>query len=333
MKRYNSKQLAWSREKVHGSALKYLSRLFMLVLAVFFICTFAMSIVGEVSAAVPVIFAFGPIILFSMSDIGNLEQPSDRDTAPNQIGFRLWLIERSQIDGTVAFPTPNASRELGTISLVSGQYWHHFDGVENSIKYTGTGEKGDVTSTFGKTIPLIIAYTTAALNFVEDKQGKGFVLVWQICETAVKETVGSYCKPVYLKKFEVKEDADGKYISLEFGNDHWRQPLIYTGAITEQDPETVSAGTVLTYASGSDTYLLTAGANALATVSGIGSADYGKYLTVLAPASGVAPTIPDSGVFVLQDATTWTANPGSTITFQILDDATLVEVSRIQTGA
>lgn len=335
MKRYNSKQLAWTRNKVFASGISNLLNLFLFVFAVFAVFTFAQTIAGNLSAQVPMVIAGGPLFIFfyTMADIGNIDQPVDRDTAANQIGFRLYLLERSQIDDSVAFPTPNASRELGNITLNSGQYWHHFDGIDNSLKYTGTAEKGDVTSTFGKTIPVMIKYSVASLNFVEDMQGKGFVLAWKICETATKEIVGSLCKPVYLKKFEVKEDSDGKYLSLEFGNDHWRQPLTYVGSITEQAPVTVAAGTVLTYESGNDAYLLTAGANALATVSGIGSADYGKHLTVLAPASGVAPTIPDSGVFVLQDATTWTANPGSTITLQILDDATLVEVSRVQTGA
>jgi len=334
MKRYNFKQLAWSRNKALKAGMQYLLNLFVFVFAVFAVITFAQVIVGNLSASAPIILSGIPIILFTMADIGNIDQPNDRDTAANQIGFRLYLLERSQIDDSVSFPIPNANRELGNITLNAGQYWHHFDGIDNSLKYTGTAEKGDVTSTFGKTIPVMIKYSVASLNFVEEMQGKGFVLAWQICETASKEIVGSLCKPVYLKKSDVKEDSDGKYISLEFGNDHWRQPLTYVGSITEQAPVTLGTGvTELAYESGNDAYQLTAGLAAFATVSGIGSADYGKHLTVLAPASGVAPTIPDSGVFVLKDAATWTANPGSSITFQILDDATLVEVSRIQTGA
>jgi hypothetical protein len=338
MKPYNSKQLAWSQGKAFGSALNYLGQLFSFVLFVFFVYTFAISIVGDVSAAVPTAMAIGPIILFTMADIGNIDQPGDRDTAPNQIGFRLYLIERSQIDDTVTFPTPDSSRELATIPLADGETMHHFDTIENSVKYTGTGEKGDVTSTFGKTIPAIISYTDKGLDFCENFQGKGFILIYSECESGTKMVVGTFCKPVYLKKFEVKEDSDGKYITLEFGNDHWRQPLTYIGTIIEQDPITIAADeTDLAITSGNYNYLLSDGSAAsvaLATVSGIGSSDYSYTITINAPAtSSFAPTIAHNTVFILKDEETWTANSGSSITFQILDDTTLVEKSRIQTGA
>jgi len=270
----------------------------------------------------------GMLILLTMANVGNLAQPSSRDTAANQIGFRLWLVARDQIDDSIAFPLPNASRQLATVPLKAGEYWHYFEGVENSIKYTGTGESGEITPTFGKTIPIIIKYTDAALNFVEEYTGKGFVLVWAICETSDKELVGTFCKPIILKKFEVKQDGDGKYISLEFGNTHWRQPLKYVGDITAAAPTVVGTGLTEIPIGASASYQLTAGAAAIATVDGITEADHGRYITILAPASGIAPTIPDSAVFVLRAGETWTASPGTSITLQVLDDATLVETSR-----
>ena len=330
--KYNMKQLAYLVGKINERRFGLLLRMFSLMFLLFF-TVLAFQITNDPTAVKPTVEMGGLfVILMSMATIGNIAQASSRDTAANQIGMRLWLVARDQIDDSIAFPLPNAAREIGTIPLKAGEYWHYFEGIENSIKYTGTGESGEITPTFGKTIPIIIKYTDASLNFVEEYAGKGFVLVWGICETSDKELVGTFCKPIILKKFEVKNDSDGKYISLEFGNTHWRQPLKYVGDITVAAPTVVGAGATEIVVGASGVYQLTAGAAAIATVSGLASADYGRYITIVAPATGVAPTIADSAVFVLRDGATWTANPGSTITFQVLDDTTLVETSRVQTA-
>ena len=133
----------------------------------------------------------------------------------------------------------------------------------------------------------------------------------------------------------MKQDGDGKYISLEFGNTHWRQPLKYVGDLTVAAPTVVAADATNLAVGASGIYQLSdgTGAAAIATVSGLASADYGRYITLLAPATNVhVPTIADNAVFVLRDGDTWTANPGSSITLQVLDDATLVETSRVQTA-
>lgn len=330
--KYSKRQLAHSVGKINQSKLELLLRMFTFAMLLFFAVS-AFQIPADPSAVKPTIQLGGVfVILMSMATVGNLLQPSSRDTAANQIGFRLWLVARDQIDDSVAFPLPNAARELGTIPLKAGEYFHYFEGIENSIKYTGTGEAGEVTPTFGKTIPILIKYSDAALNFVEEYTGKGFFIAWAICETAEKECVGNFCKPVILRKFEVKQDGDGKYISLEFGNNHWRQPLKYVGDITVSAPTVVGTGLTEIAIGAAGIYQLTAGAAAIATVSGLADADYGRYITIKAPASGTAPTIPDSAVYVLRDGETWTANPGSSITFQVLDDSTLVETNRVQTA-
>lgn len=330
--KYNKRQLAYSVRKVNERKLELFLRMFSFAMLLFFSVS-AFQVVSDPAAVKPTVqMGMGMLILLTMANIENIAQPSSRETAANQIGFRLWLVARDQMDDTIAFPLPNAARELGTIPLKAGEYFHYFEGIENSIKYTGTGEAGDVTPTFGKTIPILIKYSDATLNFIEEYTGKGFFIAWAICETADKECVGSFCKPVILRKFEVKQDGDGKYISLEFGNTHWRQPLKYVGDITVAAPTVVGAGATDLAIGASGIYQLTAGAAAIATVSGLADADYGRYITIKAPAAGIAPTIPDSAVFVLRDGTTWTANPGSSITFQVLDDTTLVETSRVQTA-
>jgi len=326
--KYNKRQLAYSVRKINQSKFGLLLRMFTFAMLLFFTVS-AFQVVSDPTTVKPTVeMGIGMLILLTMANIGNIAQASSRDTAANQIGMRLWLVARDQVDDSIAFPLPNASRQLTTVPLKAGEYWHYFEGIENSIKYTGTGESGEITPTFGKTIPIIIKYTDAALNFVEEYTGKGFILAWGICETSDKELVGTFCKPIILKKFEVKNDSDGKYISLEFGNTHWRQPLKYVGDITAAAPTVVGTGLTEITIGASASYQLTAGAAAIATVDGLTEADYGRYITILAPASGIAPTIPDSAVFVLRDGETWTASPGSSITLQVLDDATLVETNR-----
>ncbi len=330
--KYSKKQLAWSATKIQERFRNLMVTMFSVAMTLFFVFAVVFAFANPEVSALVMQMGMPSLILMSMSNIGNIDQPSARDTAANQIGFKLWLVAREQIDDTVLFPTPNANRELGDIPLKAGEYMHYFEGIENSLKYTGTGEQGDVTPTFGKTIPIFIKHSKSSLNFVEEYLQKGFILIWSDCESADKEVVGSYCKPVMLTNFEVKNDGDGKYISLTFGNTHWRQPLAYTGNITIDAPTAVDAGSTNLAIGTNNTYQLTAGAAAVATVSGLAAADYGRYITILSPAAGVAPTIPDNAVFVLRDGETWTANPGSRIVFQVLDASTLVEVSRIQTA-
>lgn len=334
MKKYNAKQMAYSQNKVRGAMLKLFGRFVFMLALIFLAPTLVHAITNPADIATGVKIMGGAFIFFTMGDIGNITQPNGKATAANQVGYKLWLLSVDQIDDTVSFPTANSARQLGNIPRQSGEVWHRFDGVANSLKYTSTGEKGDINSTYNKDLPIIIGYSVAALNFLEEYQGRGFILAWRECESDTIEITGSFCKPAFLKNFEVKNDGDGKYITLTFGNDHWAQPYIYTGDLTVATTVTIAADeTVLAYQSGKSSYTLSdgTGAAALATVSGITSDDYGKYLTVYAPATASnAPTIPDSGVYVLKDASTWTANPGSEITFQILDDETLVEVSRVQ---
>lgn len=329
--KYNKKRLAYSADKVFGAKMGLLLRMFTFTMLLFFSVS-SFQVVSDPSVVKPTVeMGVGMLILLTMANIGNIARPSSIDTAANQIGFRLWLVSQDQMDDTVAFPLPNANRELAAIPLKEGETFHYFEGIENSIKYTGTGESGDISPKFGKTIPIIIKYTDAALNFVEAYTGKGFFIAWRICETSEVECVGTFCKPVILQKFEVKQDGDGKYISLEFGNTHWRQPLKYVGDLNVASATVVATGETEIAIGAAGTYQLTGGAAAIATVSGITSADYGRYITIKAPASGVAPTIPDGDAFILRNGVTWTANPGSSLTLQVVDNTTLTEISRITT--
>lgn len=338
MKTLHYKQLLHSANKVITNRLFLWRALFMAVMIIMLgPALYAGFVTGDFTAFYTIVGGGSTVHAFSMGNIGDIDQPSDIETAPNQIGFRLHLTALEQIDDGVPFPTPDANRNIGTIPLKSGEYMHRFDGVKDSLKYVGTAEKGDVTSTFNKTFNIIVKYNAQSLNFCEQYQGKGFILIFLECEANTKELLGSSCKPLYLTNFEIKKDGDGKYISLTFGNDHWRQPLNYTGTIVNQAPVVVPQdATDLAIQSGNNNYLLSdpSAANvAIATFSGIAAADVGRIITVNAPATNAYDnTIADNAAFVLKDGATWTSKPGSSITFEVFDETTLVEIDRIQTA-
>lgn len=332
--KYNKRQLAYSVRKINESKFGLLLRMFSFTMLLFFAVS-AAQIPSDPSAVKPTVEMGGVmLILLTMAAIGNITQPNDRETGGNQLSFQLWLTARDQIDTTVAFPMPNASREIATTPLKAGEVQHIFEGVENSLKYSAKGDHGDITSTFENTMSIIIRYSVAALNFLDEYQGKGFILNYKECEDPLIYQLGTYEKALILKGHEVKKDKDGKYISLTFANEHWRKEMILTGSLTVAEPVVLGAGvTNLAIQNGVDTYTLTNGAATIITISGLAEADHGRYITIKAPAAdGVAPIIEDNTAFVLRDEVTWTANPGSQIIFQVMDSDTLVEKSRIQTA-
>ncbi|WP_289054186.1 hypothetical protein [Carboxylicivirga marina] len=272
----------------------------------------------------------------TMASIGNIEEGSARDAAGNQIGMRVWVIAREQVDDTQQFPLPNQDREVGTIPLKAGEYMHYHDSVSESAVSNGNGEKGDIgmdnTQKFGY---VMYGNRKQLMNYIEEFAGKGFILIWQECGTNVRYIQGSLCKPMIFQTYDRKDDKEGRYVTFNYQNKHWAQPYIYTGDIIQQDPVTIAANANdLAYASNNGRYNLSdnAGATVLATVSGIAAADYGKQLTIYGSGGANPSTIADNTTFNLVDGETWTGNAGSSITFKILDANTLVEVSRVQTA-
>ena len=334
--KYNHKQLAYSVRKINESKFGLLLRMFSFAMLLFFAVSAFYTVADPTNVKPTIQMGVGMLILLSMATIGNITQPNDRETSGNQLSFKLWLTARDQVNTAVGFPMPNAAREIGTTPLKAGEVQHTFEGVENSLKYAATGEHGDITSTFGNTFSIIIRYSVASLNFLDEYQGKGFILNYKECEDPAIYQLGTYEKALTLKSHEVKKDKDGKYISLTFSNEHWRKEMILTGALTIQAPSVIAAGaTALAVVSGNDIYNLSDHTISvtLATVTGVAAADYGRRITIYAPATrAFPPKIADSSVFVLVDAALWTANPGSQITFMILDSNSLIEMSRIQTA-
>ncbi len=331
------KQQSHSVLKGMKATYKAQKRLLMIVMGLFLTVSFVDAAQNDFSGSSLNVFGgTSTIAVVTMASIGNIEQGNAKDAAGNQIGMRIWLISRDQIDDTVQFPLPNADREVSTIPLKAGEYMHYHDSVSESQKDNGTSERGDINNDYTNTFSYVMYGNKKQLMaFIEEYAGQGFIIIWQECGAATKYIQGSFCKPMILQSYDRKNDNEGKYITLNYQNKHWQQPCTYTGDIILQDPVTIAADAVnLAYVSDNGRYNLSVNtqATALATVSGIASADYGKTLTIYGVGGANATTIADNTVFNLVDGVTWTGNAGSSITFKILDADTLVEVGRVQTA-
>lgn len=333
----NTKQIAYSHKTAFNAVLKKRLQMLMVILCIFGGISAVSSYAYDDNASKTVLLGSGTsMAMITMASIGDLDEVSAKESAANQIGMRIWLIDRRQIDDTVPFPEPNEDREVGTIPLKSGEYMHYFEAVNETPNSNSTGESGDINVEYDNMLSFVMAGNRKKLmTFIEEFTGRGFVVIWQECGTGIKYVQGSLCKPMTLRQFDRKDDTEGRYITFTFGNKHWRQPLIYTGDIVNQNPVTVPAdATDLAYVSGNGRYQLTdnAAATVLNSVSGIGTSDYGKSLTIYGSGGTNPATIAENTTYVLVDGTTWTGNAGSTITFKIIDADTLVETGRTQTA-
>lgn len=274
-----------------------------------------------------------------MMVIGDIEDVSDRQTHGSNIAYQVHLIPVEQIDTTKPFPKPNASREVAQIPMKDGEYMRYFE-AHDIPTFTGSGEKGDITTSGTNTFSIIMGgIREKLLNFQEEYAGGKFIILFHEIGETDWYILGSVDRPMIFSSFENKNDKDGRYVTFTFTRTSIDQYYKYTGTIVRSEPVTHSAdATALTIKSGVDTYKIPAGSSgtyAISTVNGITSSDKGRYITLEGTATDEkAATIADSTSFVLEDGTTWTAKAGSRITFRVFDSQTLVEVSgsRVQTA-
>lgn len=329
----NKKQLAWSDRKVGQALGKARVRFVMILFMVFAIpaVTFAVSDPSRDNIKVAAEVTGSGTALAGMALIGNITSVSDRESGGNQIGYQVYLVAREQVDPDVAFPTPNASREVGTISLKAGEYMHYFEAIKNSLKDVTTGERGEITTDHTNTFSFIMGGNPAKLmDFLEQYSGSEFIIIYRECESTNYFIIGNPCKSMTLKSYERKKDNEAKAVTLTFEGKGYRQPLLYTGNIVTAAPDTIAAGATDLAITDNPQYRLSAHAAVvtIATVSGIAAADYGRTVDILGIASGVnPPLIADSAVFVLIDGVSFEGEIGSKISFRILDDGTLVEIA------
>lgn len=275
------------------------------------------------------------ISIASMAVLGHIDDVSDRDTHGSDISYIVYLIALDQIDRTKEFPQPNVNREVAPISLKPGEIPHSFE-AHDIPTFTGTTEKGDITTTGENQFVLVMGGARARLyNFIEEYSGGKFILLFKHIKKKEWFILGELERPIILSNTETKDDKEGRYTTLTFKRSSVDLPLIYTGNPAVTAATTVPAGaTDIAITAASNTYMIpngTSAAASIATVSGLSKADKGRYITLIGAGSDKPATIADGSTFVLEEGATWTAKTGASITFRILDTTTLIEISR--TGA
>lgn len=331
----NYKQIRYSAMKITKAKNRLLKRFNLLVFLCLMIPFTAIAI--ESSNTLQDKFDTG-VSMMTMAVIGSIDSVSDKETAPNQISARVWLLDvDEQADLTQNFPKNKVTREVSTIPLLANQFWHYFTAIDDTLEDSSSGEKGDITTTVTNTFGFIMGGNNKKLlGFLEDKAGKRFIVVFQVLWDENYYIHGSFVKPMVLKNFERKNGKEGRYVNFTFENKAFEMPYQYVGNLTVEAAQAIATdatdlviGMKQQYETPNDN----AGATILATISGVTADDYGRYIDVIGGGGANATTIADNGVFVLIDGTLWTGNDGSKITFQILDSESLIEVpgSRVQT--
>ena len=273
------------------------------------------------------------VSLASMALLGHVDDVSDRDTHGSAISYIVYLIALDQIDRTKEFPQPNANREVAPVPLKPNEIPHYFE-AHDIPTFTGTTEKGDITTTGENQLVMVMGGARANLyNFIEEYSGGKFIALYKHIKKKEWYIVGELERPIILSNTETKDDKDGRYTTLTFKRSSVDLPLIYTGnpAVTAATAINADA-TDVAITAGSNTYTIPNGtsAAAIATVSGLSKNDKGRYITLVGAGTDKPATIADGSTFVLEEGATWTAKTGASITFRVLDTTTLVEVSRTE---
>jgi len=273
----------------------------------------------------------------TMGFIGNVRDVSDRETSGSKIAYQIYLIHRSQIDSSIAFPQPNVNRQVSTIPMLGGEFMHYFE-AHDIPTYDGTGEKGDVTTTGTNTFVAIMGgMRDELLNFTEEFAGDKFIILFKEIGTNQWFIMGDYDSPMVLQSFEAKHNKDGRYITYTFKRTSLCQYYKYTGSIVTQLATNLVADAVNMALGSASEYNIPDGSAATFAynaISGLTASDKGRYITLYGKGTTKSATIPDSSYFVMEDGATWTAKAGSRITFMVMDPTTLIEVakSRVQSA-
>lgn len=306
------------------------------------LCLFTLIVVATIAIASVVnpesSIIFSSLSFANMMVLGSIDDVSDKHTFGSNITYQVYLIDITQIDRSVAFPKPNANRQVGTIPMLAGQFMQYFESHDFPT-YLGTGEKGDISSSGKNTFTIIMGgIRDKLMTFAEDHVGGKFIILFKEIESSQWEILGSVERPIILQTFEAKNDKDGRYVTYTFERNSVNQYHHYIGTIiTAPACQHTADATSLTIKPGQSLYSIpngVAATYAINTISGITATDKGRYITLEGIGTDKAATIPDGSSFILEDGATWTAKVGSSIIFQILDSSTLVEVSgtRIQTA-
>lgn len=331
MKKYSEKQIAYSNKKVREAQIKLKQKFFILIAFMALLVAGALYFSGDINMDQAFV---GASVASVMGVIGNIDQAAEKDKKGKAIKSKLWILSSDQVDDTVAFPA-RAGRNIGTIPLKAGEYWHYIDSVEDTPEAKWKGAEGDIVTTTSNELSFVVGgMSDAVFNLLEDGAGKKFYVVWQPCGKDLKYLGGDGCKPLKFSGFEGGSTKDNTSTALTFKNESGYLWSVYTGSIQTQAPDAVAAAATEIPLTDNSVYTLQSGVAAAAVItgfSGVADIDINRVVTVKGLGGAFPSTITAAGEFLLIGGVTWTALLNAEITFKIFKSAagvyTFVEVN------
>lgn len=274
----------------------------------------------------------GVAVAMSMVVVGNIDDVTDRDTHGSAISYIVFLVAVDQLDRSVAFPQPNANREVAPMTLKAGEVPHYIE-AHTIPTLSSSTEKGDITTTGSNNFVIIAGGDRDQIfNFVEQYAGGKFILLYKHVKESQWYILGELERPIILNNTETHDDADGRYTQLTFVRNSVDLPLKYLGNPSVIGAtEVATAATSIAVATGSNNYSVIDGATAeveITGVSGLTSADKGRYINLIGAGTTKAKKVVGNSTFILADGAAWNALAGHSLTLRVLDATTLVEVAR-----
>lgn len=323
--------MAYSDKIVREAQQKVKRKFFLIITFIALLISGAMYVAGDISLDE----AFRGITTASiMGVVGNIDRAPEKDKKGKSVKSKLCILSEDQVDNTVPFPV-RVGRDIGTIPLKAGEYWHYIDAIMDSPEAKWKGEDGDKVMTTGSEINFVLGgMSDKILDLLEDAGGTYFYIVFQRCGEDKKYLGGDGCKPLKFSGFEGGSTKDDTSTVLTFKNESPYLWSTYTGTIQTQAPDTVAADAVEIPLTDNSAYELLSGTIApvvITGLSGVTDVDINRYITVMGLGGDHPATITSANSFLLIGGLTWEATLNAQITFKIFKSAagvyTFVEVN------
>ena len=201
--------------------------------------------------------------------IGNIDDGQIVPLLARISRISLLINVREQTMKARLFQTECERREVATLPMKLGEKMRYF--IAHTIPtLIGTGEKGDVTTTGSNEFVIIMGGKRAQLlNFIEQYAGDKFIIIYKSITDSDYNIIGSYDRPMVLKSYENKNDADGRYVTFTFYNDSLEQSHKYVGNIITTDPAVHDGSATLAIPADNDVISIPSGASTATPITGV----------------------------------------------------------------
>lgn len=334
----NSKQIQWANNQVNRYHSRKAFGLLATVMCLFLVVIAISFVMGD--ASLYEFLGTGAVSLATVAPAAiNINgNPANTAKAGKLVKAKLWFIVEEQYDDTQAFPS-RSGREVGNIPLKSGEYWHYMKTVSiSNPEATIGGNLGDIGGTLTNTVKAVFGGVDDDLmTLIEDHMGKGFYIVFEVCENSKKYLIGNGCKPAILQAPEGGFGKDNSSLSLTWTQECGELFSTYVGNTPTENPVEIGAAAITIALTANPQFQFATGtaSTEFANVTAITDSDVNRIVTFIG-GGGTGPSkIVDGGNILLIGGQDWVANTSAQISFKIFKDAAatykLIEIAGTRT--